>query len=187
MKKILFASATICAVTLFSCAENAKKNDASVTIKETNAKFYKAIEDGDSVTIKNWINADAIDHNGGPTGEDVVGSNKITGMLSQMHSSFEPGLKMNIISQAVDGDYLYTLLEMKGTTTATPGLGLPPSTKMNSRGVDVVKLKDGKAQEHWAFMSMPDVMIMMKSKGVPPVDNTRREPTDKMPANDSMK
>lgn len=185
MKKILFASATICAFTFFSCAESAKKEDASVTIKENNSKFYKALENGDSVTIRNWINADAVDHNGGPNGEDMVGVDKLTGMLSQMHKSFEPGMKMNIVSQAVDGDYLYTLVEMKGTTTATPSMGFPASTKFESRSVDVVKLKDGKAQEHWAFMSMPDVMMMMK--GNMPAADKNEMPTDKIPVIDSVK
>ena len=187
MKKILFATATASVLALFSCADTAKKDDATVTIKETNSKFYKAIEEGDSVTIKKWINADAIDHNGSPTGEDVIGGDKITSMLSEMHSSFEPGLKMNVVSQAVDGDYLYTLVEMKGMTTATPGLGLPPSTKFDSRGVDVVKLKDGKAQEHWAFMGMPDVMKMMQEQGKMPSSDKVQMPAEQTPVKDSVK
>ena len=181
MKKILFAFATISACAFFSCADkDSKKNDASIAIKENNTNFYKAIENGDEATIKKWITTDAVDHNGGSNGEDVVGGDKITAMLTQMHSSFEPGMKMNIVSQAVDGDYLYTLVEMKGTTTANPGMGFPPNTKMDARSVDVVKLKDNKAQEHWAYMGIPDVMMMMKSKGAMPS-------TDKMPMKDSAK
>lgn len=189
MKKNLFALAAICTCVLYSCAGDAgKKDDASVTIKETNTNFYKAIENGDEATIKKWINADAVDHNVGPTGEDVVGADKITAMLTQMHSSFEPGMKMNIVSQAVDGDYLYTLVEMKGTTTANPGMGFPPSTKMDTRSVDVVKLKDKKAQEHWAFMGMPDVMMMMKGNASMPMgDKKDMHAADKMPKKDTAK
>ena len=188
MKKILFAFAAICTCGFFSCAGDAgKKDDATVTIKENNTNFYKALENGDSVTIRKWINADGVDHNGGPNGEDVVGADKLTAMLTQMHNSFEPGMKMNIVSQAVDGDYLYSLVELKGTTTANPGMGFPPSTKMDSRSVDVVKLKDGKAQEHWAFMSMPDVMMMKGHGGVPPTDKMQTQDADKMPMKDSAK
>lgn len=189
MKKILFASATICAFTFFSCAENAKKEDASVTIKENSSNFYKAMEAGDEAKLKSWLNADAIDHNGGPNGEDVVGADKITAMLTQMHNSFEPGLKMNVVSQAVDGDYLYSLVELKGTTTANPAMGFPPSTNMDSRSVDVVKLKDGKAQEHWGFMSIPDVMMMMKGKDAMPMPHVDMEmPNEnRRPMNDSAK
>ncbi|MCY7290854.1 MAG: nuclear transport factor 2 family protein [Ferruginibacter sp.] len=189
MKKILIASATIFAFGLISCADNtAKKEDAYVTIKENNTNFYKAMENGDEAKLKSWLTDDAIDHNGSPTGEDIVGGDKIVAMLAQMQKSFEPGFKMNIINQAVDGDYLYTLVEMKGTTTANPSLGLPPSTKMDSRSVDVIKLKDGKAQEHWAFMSMPDVMMMMKSNDkTPSADKMDMPGTDKIPVKDSAK
>ena len=189
MKKILFAFAVICTCGFISCAGNAgTKDDSSVTIKENNTNFYKAIEKGDETTIKKWITADAVDHNGDSTGGDIVGGNKITAMLTQMHNCFEPGMKMNIVSQAVDGDYLYSLVELKGTTTANLGMGFPPSTKMDSRSVDVVKLKDGKAQEHWAFMSMPDVMMMMKGKGgMPQMDKMDMPSADKMPMKDSAK
>ena len=188
MKKILFAFATICTCGFISCAgDAAKKDDASIAIKENNINFYKALENGDEATIKKWINADAVDHNGDSTGGDIVGGDKITAMLTQMHNSFEPGMKMNIVSQALDGDYLYTLVEMKGTTTAMPGMGFPPSTKFDSRSVDVVKLKDGKAQEHWGFMSMPDVMMMMKGKDAMPHGDTEMPSGDKRPMVDSAK
>lgn len=59
---------------------------------------------------------------------------------------------------------------------------------MDTRGVDVVKLKDGKAQEHWAFMGMPDVMMMMKSQGgMPPADKMNMPDADKMQMKDSTK
>lgn len=66
-------------------------------------------------------------------------------------------------------------------------MGFPPSTKMDSRSVDVVKLKDGKAQEHWAFMSMPDVMMMKGNGGMPPMDKMDMHSADKMPMKDSAK
>ncbi len=187
MKKFLFASSFILVLGLASCTSKANQEDASVKIKENNTNFYKALENGDSVTIRKWINEDGVDHNGGPNGEDVVGAEKLTAMLTQMHNSFEPGMKMNIVSQAVDGDYLYTLVEMRGTTTANPGMGFPPGTKMDSRSVDVVKLKGDKAQEHWGFMSMPDVMMMMKNKGGMPASGSTQMPSDKMPTKDFAK
>lgn len=188
MKKILFASATIFTCAFISCADNAaKKDDTIVTIKENSTNFYKAMESGDEAKLKSWINADAVDHNGSPTGEDVVGADKITAMLKQMHNSFEPGFKMNVVSQAVDGDYLYSLVEMKGTTTANPDMGFPPSTKMDSKSVDLVKLKDGKAQEHWAFMSIPDVMMMMKGKEAMPHGDMEMPNGNKRPMVDTAK
>jgi predicted SnoaL-like aldol condensation-catalyzing enzyme len=68
---------------------------------------------------------------------------------------------MEVISEAISGDYLFTLVRLTGTTTASPGMGMPPNKKMDSKSVDVVKLKDGKAVEHWEFVDPKDMMAMM--------------------------
>ncbi len=165
MKKILFASATMLSLTLLSCNDKkettATVTDSSVTLKERNNQVYRAMETGDVSKLREFIADDAVDHNGGPNGEDIRGGDSIVAMLGQIHKSFLPGMKVNIIAQAVDGDYLFTLSEMVGTTTANPGMGMPPNMQMNSRSVDLVKIKDGKATDHWMFMSMADMMKMM--------------------------
>ncbi|MEO7765920.1 MAG: ester cyclase, partial [Ferruginibacter sp.] len=81
-------------------------------------------------------------------------------MISHIKNSFTD-LKMDIISDAADGDYVFTLSRMAGTTNATPGMGMPPNTKQDATGVDVVKFKDGKITEHWSYMDMKDMMKMM--------------------------
>lgn len=163
MKKIFFASAVTAACFLISCDSKTESKTASTnaeSMKSKNLEVYRAIETGDGSKIKDYLAKDAIDHNGGPNGEDVVGGDSIIAMLTSFHSAMEPGFKMNVISQAVDGEYLFALIEMSGTTKANPGMGMPPATKMNSRGVDVIRVVDGKAKEHWAFMSSEDVIKM---------------------------
>jgi hypothetical protein len=84
-------------------------------------------------------------------------------MISQAHTYFEDGLKMEFISDALssDGVYLYTTVRMKGKAKANPW-GMPVGEDVDDTSVDLVKLKDGKATEHWSFMSMEDINEMMK-------------------------
>ena len=81
-----------------------------------------------------------------------------------VHTYFEDGLKMEFISDALssDGSYLYSTVRMKGKAKANPW-GMPPGADIDDTSVDVVKLRDGKATEHWGFMSMGDFNEIMKS------------------------
>jgi predicted SnoaL-like aldol condensation-catalyzing enzyme len=125
-----------------------------------NKEIYKAIETGDVSKIKDYIDKDAVDHGGGANGQDVNGGDSIITMLGNIHNSFTD-LKMEVIADATNGDYVFSLVHLTGTTTANPGMGMPPNKKMDSKSVDVVKMKNGKAIEHWEFMDPKEMMEMM--------------------------
>jgi predicted SnoaL-like aldol condensation-catalyzing enzyme len=125
-----------------------------------NKEIYKAIETGDVSKIKDYIDKDAVDHGGGANGQDVNGGDSIIAMLGNIHNSFTD-LKMEVIADATNGDYVFSLVHLTGTTTANPGMGMPPNKKMDSKSVDVVKMKNGKAIEHWEFMDPKEMMEMM--------------------------
>ena len=125
-----------------------------------NKEIYKAIQTGDVSKIKDYIDKDAVDHGGGANGQDVKGGDSIIAMLGNIHNSFTD-LKMEVIADATNGDYVFTLVHLTGTTTANPGMGMPPNKKMDSKSVDVVKVKNGKAIEHWEFMDPKEMMAMM--------------------------
>lgn len=164
MKKIMFASAVAMACFAISCNDkgsSAGTNDTFTAAKAANDKIYKAMETGDVTGLKDVIAADAVDHNSNMDGSDIKGADSIIAMFTKMHQCFEPGAKYTITSQAMNGDMLYTMLDFAGKTTANPGYGMPPSMQMNMTSVDVVKMKDGKATDHWGFMSMKDVNAMM--------------------------
>ena len=172
MKKILYAAAAIAACTFVSC-----KDKTETTTTDSNAKYiaannniYNAIETGDVSKLKDWIATDAVDHGGGANGQDVVGGDSIIAMLAMVHNAFQPGFKYTAVNTTTDGSYLYTLAHMEGTTTANPGMGMPANQKMDMMSVDVVKIKDGKASEHWAYMNPKDMMSMMGAghDGPPP-------------------
>jgi predicted SnoaL-like aldol condensation-catalyzing enzyme len=125
-----------------------------------NKEIYKAIETGDVSKIKDYIDKDAVDHGGGANGQDVKGGDSIIAMLGGIHNSFTD-LKMEVIADATNGDYVFSLVHLTGTTTANPGMGLPANKKMDSKSVDVVKIKNGKAVEHWEFIDPKEMMAMM--------------------------
>lgn len=178
MKKIFFHLAAIVAVAFASCnnsgsgtastGSNMKETSMSSTEHDNlqkNRSIYKAIENGDSATISSLIADDAVDHQG-PTGNDLKGRD-IVHMLTDMHNHVK-GLSFNIVHDAADGDYVFTMVNVKGTANDN-SMGMPAGSSMDSRQVDVVKLKDGKMVEHWGFLDWQDVM---KMSGQPMMDST---------------
>jgi predicted ester cyclase len=105
---------------------------------------------------------DAVDHLG-PNGTELKGAVNITHMLADMHNHIK-GLGFDVVSDAARGDYIFYLVEMKGTATDST-MGMPEGTKMDGRSVDVVKMKDDKVVEHWAFFDMADIMKMQQPMG----------------------
>ena len=121
-----------------------------------NRKVYKAIETGDVATLESLIASDAVDHQG-PNGTEIKGTDSVKHMLADIHNHLTDG-KFEVIADATNGDYIFTLARVTGTT-ADSSWGMPPGTKLDEKGVDVVKIKDGKMVEHWGFV---DAAVMMK-------------------------
>jgi ketosteroid isomerase-like protein len=181
MKHFLIAMA---ALALISCNSDTKvagtedKNDHMEMAKKNTDKMkavYHAIETGDVSGLDTLIAEDAVDHNGNPDGTDVKGRDNIKKMLGEIHTYFD-NLKMEYMSDATsaDGEYQFALVRMTGKSKANPW-GMPVGMDMDDTSVDVVKIKDGKATDHWGFMSMKDMNEMMqgmKGGSMPPAKDT---------------
>ncbi|MEP6596140.1 MAG: ester cyclase [Ginsengibacter sp.] len=166
MKKFFCLTGISVLLFLMSCTDSATKTNTGTTVtsesernKANNRAVMKAIETGDSTVIDTLIASDAVDH-AGPHMTEIKGDS-IKMMLGNMHNDVSD-LKMDIIADAAEGDYVFTLSRMTGTTANT-AMGMPANTKMDMTGVDVVKFKDGKAVEHWSYMDPKDMMKMMPS------------------------
>jgi ketosteroid isomerase-like protein len=169
MKHFLFA---MIAVALISCNSNdtkvagsEDKTDHMEMAKKNTEKMkavYHAIETGDVSGLDSLIADDAVDHNGNPDGTDVKGKENIKKMLAEIHTYFD-NLKMEYMSDATsaDGEYQFSSVRMTGKAKANPW-GMPVGMDMDETSVDMVKIKDGKATDHWNFMSMKDVHEMMQ-------------------------
>lgn len=180
MKKILFLLTAMAVI--ISCNDNSgsptvtsanETNEGAEHAKNTeNVKeVYRAIETGDVSKLDSIIAEDFVDHNGNPDGSDIKGRDSVKKMLSEIHTYFEDGLKMEFISDALssDGSYHYSMVRMKGKAKANPW-GMPVGSEVDDTSVDVIKVRDGVATEHWAFMSMGDfneIMKMMHPGGAP--------------------
>lgn len=171
MKKLLFTAATAMLFFMISCkdtgtssttastSDNAK-NDSNLA---NNRKVMKAIETGDSSVINSLIADDAVDHQG-PNGQDVKGGDSVKHMLADMHNHIKD-LKFDVKTDAANGDYIFSMARMTGTTTDA-SMGMPPGTKVDMLGSDVIKVKDGKMVEHWGFIDANEMM-----KHTPPMQS----------------
>jgi ketosteroid isomerase-like protein len=174
MKQLLFAVAAT--ALLFSCdnkvaSESTDNSAAADKNAEGTKKVYHALETGDVAGLDSLFTDDVIDHDAGPTGEDIKGRDSVIAMIGQIHNYFD-GLKMELLHHGTssDGQYHYAAVRMTGKSKANPW-GMPAGMDMDDTSMDVIRMKDGKAAEHWGFMSMKDfneTMKMMQGGGAPP-------------------
>jgi hypothetical protein len=165
MKKGFFAIAGM--FLLFSCNDAAKDNDGNDDFRmqaerntSHNKEIYRAIETGDVSKLDSFIAPDIIDH-AGNNGKDIVGLDSLKAHLSQIHNYFE-NMKSEVLSEAtsLDGQYHFSMYKMRGKAKQNPW-GMPVGMEIDDTGVDVVKIKEGKASEHWSFSSQEDINEMM--------------------------
>jgi predicted ester cyclase len=118
---------------------------------------YKAIESGDVSGLDSIIAKDIDDHDMG----GVKGLDSVKARLGDIHNHFSD-LKFDVISQASNGDYHFTMLTFSGTPKDN-SMGMEPGKSFSMKGVDVVRIKDGKAVEHWGFTDNAEMMKMSQS------------------------
>ena len=167
MKKLFYLTGISILSLLISCTDSATSNTDTTTNTTSqaddylarNRTVYKAIETGDAAALDSLIASDAVDHQG-VNGTDIKGTDSVKHYLADIHNHLKDG-KFEIIEAATNGDYIFTLAHVTGTT-ADSAWGMPPGTKMDEKGVDVVKVKDGKMVEHWGFVDAAAIMKRMK-------------------------
>jgi predicted SnoaL-like aldol condensation-catalyzing enzyme len=187
MKKLFLSMACIISCFAISCNQPAstattdtvKGTDSTSSQAEKNRAgtmaVYKAFETGDMSGLDSFIDKDVVDHNAGPDGE-IRGLDSLKKMFTRMHDNISD-LKIESIANATDGDYDFDLNHMTGTTK-TAYMGMPANTKIDMMSVDVVKIKDGKAVEHWGYMDPNEMTKMMQMQKMPSTD--KKMDTSKM-------
>jgi predicted SnoaL-like aldol condensation-catalyzing enzyme len=129
-----------------------EKNIASVH------SVNRAIESGDVNKLDQYIATDGIDHAG--EHGDIKGLDGIKANLKKFHDEY-PDMKLEEVQDAASGDYVFSLTRFTGTNVV-PSMGAPAGTHFDMTAVQVIKFNnDGKAAEHWEYMTMADMMKMM--------------------------
>jgi hypothetical protein len=162
MKKFMTIASAGLMLLFISCNSNTAGGGNTQAEKnmETVKTVNRAIESGDMSKIDQYIAADGVDHNGGDHGEDIKGLDNIKANLGRMHNDYKD-LKLEEVQQASNGDYVFTLNRFQGTNTVA-SMGAPAGTHFDMTTVEVVKFNsEGKATDHWGYLSMPDAMKMM--------------------------
>lgn len=177
MKRLLFTAAIAMLCFFVSCNDSDTSTTPNDAHADNKAKFkiiYNALETGDVSKLDSIIDKDIVDH-GSPFG-DVKGIDSVKKWFVTFHNNTKD-VKVESIATATDGDYVFDYTRMTGTIT-TPFMGMPAGP-MDMTSIDVVKLKDGKAVEHWSFMDIRDAMKMMGGGGTPHGGNTMSTDTIK--------
>jgi predicted ester cyclase len=161
MNKLLLFLATVISLCFFSCTDTSSTTSSSSSDSQSeknranSREVYTAMETGDVSKVDSFIDKDIVDHEG-----NIHGLDSLKKMFANMHNSVKD-LKMESIANATDGDYNFAYVRMTGTTTDA-SMGMAAGTKLDMMFVDVVKIKDGKAVEHWGYSDRNDMMKMMK-------------------------
>ena len=183
MKPFFFFTALLFACILLSCNNEGGTTSATTTgtnnnqqqMLEANRQIIKGIETGDSALMQKYISDDAIDHGGGPDGQDLRGKEIIT-MLASIHRDID-NLKMDVEQMAAnDNNYVFSLVHMTGTTNKEVW-GMPANTRIDSRSVDVLRMENGKVAEHWGYANAAEIMRMMQN--TEPGQQTNRADTSR--------
>jgi predicted SnoaL-like aldol condensation-catalyzing enzyme len=133
-------------------------------------KVYHAIETGDMSNLDQIIDANIVDHT---SQGDVTGLDAVKNMFMQMHDHID-NLSMKSIAAASDGAYHFSLTRMTGNTNSE-FMGMPANTPIDVTNVDVVRIKNGKAVEHWDYISPKEAMDMMNMHHQMPMDSTKTQ------------
>jgi len=174
MKKFLTiaSAASICFIT--ACNNSGEKSATTDTTAATNTMatsssagdkniatvhaINDAIESGDVAKLDQYIAANGIDHSG--EHGDIKGVDSIKASLAHMHETYKD-MKLEELQDAANGDYVFSLTRFTGTNSVA-SMGAPAGTHFDMTAVEVVKFgSDGKATDHWEYISMADAAKMM--------------------------
>ena len=170
MRKISFLSFSV--LLFFAMACNNASSDVS-DAKTTNSAAEKnlasqrvvtdAFQSGDASKIDSAVASDFVGH----SEHGDMGRDSLKAMITSMKKQF-PDLKMDIIKEVGDDEYVFTLMRMSGTSDGTMGM---PKGPYDFHSLEVSKFKDGKAVEHWSYMQPKEMMAMMAQ----PADTTKKK------------
>jgi len=166
MKKFPFLIAIGFLIFLIACSDDKTEKTSGDTMssdKKENSMAAKnldamhavnnAFETGNTNALDSVIADDFVDHT---YGGDKKGRDSLKAMIT-MERADSKDMKVEIKKELADDEYGMAWMHFTGTSKG--GMGKPGP--YNMQAIEVVKFKNGKAVEHWAFMDMKEMMKMM--------------------------
>lgn len=137
-------------------SDTAKKN------LEASHAVTKMFETADFGKLGDYIAADGVDHAG--MKGDVKGVDSIKAELTEMCKSMSD-MKNEVVKEMADDDYVMSWAVESGKMNVD-GMGMKAGDKYSMNVIEVSKFKDGKATDHWSFISSGDMMKMMPQQSM---------------------
>ncbi|HLX13572.1 MAG TPA: ester cyclase [Bacteroidota bacterium] len=168
MRKSAFVIVTVLALCLAQgLFAQDKMGGKKMSVQESNKKHTR--EAFDALNASDWskfctfVADNFAEHNPGP-GEGP-GCKGVTDFFTGFKKAF-PDLKMTIQDIVASGDEVWVRSIVTGTQKGD-FMGIPASGKsFKIDGYDVIKIKNGKATDHWGVLDMAS--MMQQIGGVPP-------------------
>lgn len=164
MKKA-FAMFLISCTLIISCSEKKsddKMSDQAARNLEISRTISAAFGSGDVSKIDSIVSPDFVDH----TDRGDMGRDSLKAMITVMHS-INKDMKMEVIREFANDEYVYSHLRFTGTSDGSMGM---PVGAYDMNEIEVIRFKDGKCVEHWAYMEPREMMKMMPGM-LPPAKN----------------
>ena len=125
--------------------------------------FDEVLNAGDMAVIDEIVHDDLVDH------EEVPGlpptKAGVSMWVNMLRSAF-PDMHVTVLRMVAEGDEVWVHSRLTGTHRGE-FMGIPPTEqKIDIEGIDRVRVRDGKAIEHWG---VTDTAKMLEQMGVAPM------------------
>jgi len=131
-----------------------KDNSMAQKNLEASRAIGKAFETGNTNVLDSVVADDFLDHT---DRGDVRGRDSLKAMVQMIHDNMKD-MKSETIKDLADDEYVFSWMRFTGTSDGSMGM---PSGPYDMQSIEVAKFRDGKAVEHWSFVSMKEMMEMM--------------------------
>ena len=164
MRKILLISIAGSMCIFLSCNDTAKVAGTSSTDKvekniQADNMISSAFGTGDLTKIDSAVADDYLDHT---ERGDKVGKDSLKAMIQWVRANFKD-MKMEMVKQVADSDYVFSMMRFTGTSDGTVG-GMAAGP-YDMKSLQVTRFRDGKAVEHWEYMPTTEMMKMVEMMG----------------------
>lgn len=176
MKKLCLAAAgVLCLLTACNNTPRTEGSNAEQSMAQKNLDAMhivnKAFETGDISHIDEAVAPDFVDH----TEKGDMNRDSLKAMILQMHKS-GLDMKMDVMKEVADNDYAFSMNHYHGNGDGV----MMPRGPYDMHAVEVVRFKDGKGVEHWAYMDYGEMMKMMNQMKGAEAQNPAAKPDTAM-------